>query len=168
MYNIQNMNWYNVRELEKRLLDGQVDDIEELHYLVMNVLIFSIAPYLYVISPEQYYENAVMFVIELIAVVVITLVGIKMTFEINKLNGGQDYLKRFLALYFVNSIRILVFIFAATIPMGLILYLFNESYADQAPMTDTMHFALGLTVMLIFYWMLIRSFNRISKIKQNQ
>lgn len=124
------MNWFNLRDLENRLIESEVSDKEGFYYLLANLILFGLASYGTV---ESYNHGAFLFV-EIAVMVFITIVGLNYTFKANKSGDGQDYFKRFLSLYFVIGIRLAVFILLLAIPAGFLGYfLFSGEYLTKPP-----------------------------------
>jgi hypothetical protein len=121
--------------------------------------LFSLASY----APENEYHIQAFFYAELMLVLLFTVAGLNVTYSINRNGDGADFLKRFLSLYFVIGIRIIVFIFVALL-LSIVLKILIYGNEPLSPLAeDAVSFSLIILVNLVFYYWLIRSFNRIAR-----
>lgn len=156
------MIWFNTKELEKQLIDGALSDKDSYYYLFTTFILFSLLPYL---PDDDFIEASYWFRVSLVIVDVgITAITIKETYKINQQGDSQDYLKRFLGLSFVNSIRLAVYL----APVFVVLELLDE-YLNDNTLYGYWHGAriLFLTIAssVIFYFMLTNSFKRVNLVK---
>lgn len=156
------MIWFNTKKLEKQLIDRALSDKDSYYYLFTSFILFSLLPYL---PDEDFIEASYWFRVSLVIVDVgITAITIKETYKINQQGDRQDYLKRFLSLSFVNSIRLAVYL----APVFVVLELLDDYLND-----NTLHSywprarILFLTIVssVIFYFMLTNSFKRVNLVK---
>lgn len=153
------MIWFEIKELEQGLKNGDLSDKAILNYLLANLIMYSIVPY---ISSNDY-TTKWLIAIEIVVAVAITVIGTKRTFDINCAGDNKDYFKRFLSLSFVTGIRLVVFAFIAAIPVGIILYLVNKSIGENENVKDLFNLTLMAVVGIFYYLMLTNSFKRVSQ-----
>jgi hypothetical protein len=156
------MIWFNTKELEKQLIDGALSDKDSYYYLFTTFILFSLLPYL---PDEDFIEASYWFRVSLVIVDVgITAITIKETNKINQQGDSQDYLKRFLSLSFVNSIRLAVYL----APVFVVLELLDD-YLNDNTLYSYWHGAcillLTIASSVIFYFMLTNSFKRVNLVK---
>ena len=156
------MIWFNTKELEKQLINGALSDKDSYYYLFTTFILFSLLPYL---PDEDFIEASYWFRVSLVIVDVgITAITIKETYKINQQGDSQDYLKRFLSLSFVNSIRLAVYL----APVFVVLELLDD-YLNDNTLYSYWHGArillLTIASSVIFYFMLTNSFKRVNLVK---
>jgi hypothetical protein len=156
------MIWFNTKELEKQLIDGALSDRDSYYYLFTTFILFSLLPYL---PDEDFIEASYWFRVSLVIVDVgITAITIKETYKINQQGDSQDYLKRFLSLSFVNSIRLAVYL----APVFVVLELLDEYLNDNTLYgywQGARILFLTIASSVIFYFMLTNSFKRVNLVK---
>ncbi len=153
------MTWFDIRKLEKDLIEGNISEKEAFNYLLITMLILTIAPYL----SDNDKTNTVIIMIELIFGIIITIMQLKNTFDINTNGNNKEYFKRYISLSFVSLIRLFVFGVIAILPiliaiqilstMGLITY---ESIEEIFELLITVSFGIA------YYFMLTNSFKRVN------
>ena len=153
------MIWFEIKELEQGLKNGDLSDKAILNYLLANLIMYSIVPY---ISSNDY-TTKWLIAIEIVVAVAITVIGTKRTFDINCAGDNKDYFKRFLSLSFVTGIRLVVFAFIAAIPVGIILYLVDKSIGENENVKDLFNLTMMAVVGIFYYFMLTNSFKRVSQ-----
>ncbi len=153
------MIWFDIKELEQGLKNGDLSDKAIFNYLLANLIMFSIVPY---ISSNDY-TTKWLTAIEIVVVIAITIIGTKRTFDINSAGDNKDYFKRFLSLSFVTGIRLVVFVFIAAIPVGIIVYLVDKSIGENENVKDLFNLTLMAVVGIFYYFMLTNSFKRVSQ-----
>ena len=160
------MIWLNLEELERRLAKREVSERTGFQYLLTIMIFFSVAKLVPDDSPfTDFYWDLSEFLIGL----VVMIFGISSTFKINSKGGGKDYLKRFLSLSFVVSLRLAIFLMLVyllykivmfVIPLGM--YLPIDSFISE----NISQLLLSTGVSLLYYFLLIQSFKRVH-VKQN-
>ena len=153
------MIWFDIKELEQGLKNGDLSDKAIFNYLLANLIMFSIVPY---ISSNDY-TTKWLIAIEIVVAIAITVIGTKRTFDINSAGDNKDYFKRFLSLSFVTGIRLVVFVFIAAIPVGIIVYLVDKSIGENENAKDLFNLTLMAVVGIFYYYMLTNSFKRVSQ-----
>ncbi|HEX6981737.1 MAG TPA: hypothetical protein VF181_03155 [Balneolaceae bacterium] len=152
------MNWFNLRDLENRLSDNNVSDKEGFYYLMASFILFSLISYG---SSSDYYNNDTFLFAEVALVLLITVVGLNLTFKVNQKGDGKDYLKRFLSLYFVIGIRLFVFIMLLAIPVAIFAVVFLEETSGRL-IEDYLYISLSTIVGVIFYYLMVSSFKKVA------
>jgi len=135
------MIWFKVKKLEKGLADGNISDKEGFNYLLINLIMCSIVPYLSIND----HKNKWLLILEVTTMVIMTVFGVKKTFDINENGDSKDFFKRFLSLSFVNGIRLVVFVAIAAIPLGIITYIFENTIGNNKNVKDI----CSLTLIII-------------------
>jgi hypothetical protein len=153
------MIWFDIKELERGLKNGDLSDKDIFNYLLANLIMYSIVPYL----STNDYTTKWLLAIEIVVTIVITLIGTKRTFDINTAGDSKDYFKRFLSLSFVTGIRLLVFVCIAAIPLGVIVYFVDKNISTNENLKDLFDIALTTVAGLLYYFMLTNSFKRVSQ-----
>jgi hypothetical protein len=153
------MIWFDIKELERGLKSGDVSDKEIFNYLIATLIMFSIVPYI----PSNDYKTTWLIAVEIVIVIAITIIGTKMTFDINSRGDNKDYFKRFLSLSFVTGIRLVVFVFLAAIPVGIIVYLVDKNIGANENIKDLFNLTLMTGIGVFYYFMLTNSFKRVSQ-----
>jgi hypothetical protein len=153
------MIWFDIGELELRLKNGDLSDKDSFYYLLANLILFAIAPYI----DSQDDTSKWVIALEIVIAIAMTVIGTKMTFDINSAGDNNDYLKRFLSLSFVTSIRLLVFVCIAAIPVGTVIYFLGESIGASKNIANLFDIAFTVIAGLVYYVMLTRSFKRVSQ-----
>jgi hypothetical protein len=152
------MIWFNIKELELKLKGGEMSDKDFFQYLLANMILYSVVPYLSDSSSTKW-----ILAIEIVFALAITVIGTKMTFDINSRGDNKDYFKRFFALSLVVAIRLIVFTFIALVPVVVIARIAN-SFGTVEGLDDFYNLALTIIFSLAYYYMLTRSFERVSKV----
>jgi hypothetical protein len=147
------MNWFNLKDLEKRLAENNVSDKEGFYFLLANWIVFG--SFSFAAVTEQYGNPGVM--VMLLAIPVISLV---IGFKANQKGDGKDFLKRFISLHFVIGIRIIVFIILLALPVGLL-----GSFISNVMIRQFLFGGFIATAGIIYYWYLARSIKNISSTK---
>ena len=153
------MIWFDIKELERGLKNGDLSDKDIFNYLLANLIMFSIVPYTY----SNDFTTKWLIAIEIIIVIAITVIGTKRTFDINCAADNIDYFKRLLSLSFVTGIRLVVFVFIAAIPVGIIVYFVDKNIGANENVKDLFNILLMAVVGVFYYFMLTNSFKRVSQ-----
>jgi hypothetical protein len=153
------MIWFDIKELERKLKIGDVSESAFFNYLLANLIILSIFPYL---STNDYTVKWVI-VVEIIIGIIVTVVGAKMTFDINSAGDKKDYLGRFLSLSFVIGLRLFAFIVIIGIPIALIFGLLNRNFDIDENLKDFLELGLVAGLSIFYYFMLTNSFKKVSQ-----
>jgi hypothetical protein len=153
------MIWFDIKELERKLKIGDVSESTFFNYLLANLILFSIFPYL---STNDYTVKWVI-VIEIIIGIIVTVVGAKMTFDINSAGDKKDYFGRFLSLSLVIGLRLFAFIVIIGIPIVLVFGLLNRNFDIDENLKDFLELGLVAGLSIFYYFILTNSFKKVSQ-----
>jgi hypothetical protein len=153
------MIWFDIKELERKLKIGDVSESTFFNYLLANLILFSIFPYL---STNDYTVKWVI-VIEIIIGIIVTVVGAKMTFDINSAGDKKDYFGRFLSLSFVIGLRLFAFAIIIGIPIVLVFGLMNRNFDIDENLKDFLKIGLVAGLSIFYYFILTNSFKKVSQ-----
>lgn len=153
------MIWFDTQKLEKALVDGNISEKEFFNYLLTSTLISAIIPSLL----ARNYESKVLTAIELTVDILIIIITLKATFSINTNGDRKDYLKRYVSLSLVIFIRLAVFLI---IPIGIIVItakiLDTMNVIAYESTKDSILFTTSVVAEIIYYFMITKSFKRVS------
>ncbi len=156
------MIWFDIKQLEKGFINGNLTDKEGFNYLLANMVLFSLTPYLVGDRSENNWLLSIQFVVDIF----ITIMSVITTYRINTTGNDKDYLKRFLGLSFVITIRLFVYILIVLLPAGLIMHYVNKSGATDKNTNDIFWFFVQIFIIIIYYFLLTNSFRRVNERKQ--
>lgn len=157
------MIWFNLKELERRLRNGELSDKYIFNYLLASVLLESVVSY---VNNDEYTTKWILG-IEIIILLLITGLSMKKTFDINAASDNKDYFIRYLSLSFVIGIRLFVFIFIAVLPTGFIVNLVDKDIRDNEIVKDLFDLVVAASICIFYYFMLINSFRRVSQVSDS-
>jgi hypothetical protein len=157
------MIWFDLKELELKLRNGDLSNKDIFNYLLAGLLMESIFSYM----KRDDYTSKWLVAIEIIIVIITTVVGMKRTFDINSTSDNKDYFKRYLSLSFVIGIRLVVFVFIAAIPIGIISYFVDKNIGVNQNMKDIFNLVIIAATGIFYYFMLINSFKRVSRLNDS-
>jgi hypothetical protein len=154
------MIWFDVKQLEKNLKADIVSEKETFRYLFVLMLISTISSY--VNNPEPPSSQLTSW-IELILEVILTVLTLKITYDINTKGDNRDYVKRFMALTMVIMIRLIVFaVPVALVGLTLIKILENTKLVTVSSLDNLFDLAITFCLGVAYYFMLTQSFKRIN------
>lgn len=153
------MIWFDIKKLEKDLVEGNISEKEVFNYLLTSTLISAIIPYL----SDNNNDNKVLTGIELVIGILILIITLKTTFNINANGDSKDYLKRYISLSLVVFIRLVVFLL---IPISIVVItsriLETRNVLTYKGIENSIMFGLSIAAGIIYYFMLTKSFKRVS------
>lgn len=153
------MIWFDVKQLEKNLKADIVSEKETFMYLFVLLLISTISEY--VNDPET--PSQLTTWIELTLDVVLTVLTLKITYDINTKGDNRDYVKRFIALTMVIMIRLIVFaVPVALVGLTIIKILENTKLVTVSSLDNLFDLAITFCLGVAYYFMLTQSFKRIN------
>ena len=155
------MIWIDVRQLEQKILNNDLSDKEGVSYLLANMIMFSLIPYL----SAEHYQNTWLTITEAFIDVVITVLLVKATFDIHGSGDTKGYFKIFLALSFVNAMRLILYAVIVSIPLALVMVLIVKSAPIDKTIEEILQLMANLTAGVIYYFMLTNSFKRLNEKK---
>ena len=156
-----NLIWFDIIELERRLKNSEISDKDVFIYLLIYVIIFVLYSRFGDNNSWLFLNNSLFITIYMIMTIAIMIIGVKMTFNINSAGDNKDYFKRFLSLSFVTALRLNVFLL---IPAVSILIFFN--FLDYGPgfgknAMGISIIALNVIADILYFLMLTNSFKRV-------
>lgn len=155
------MIWFKLKKLERKLSAGEVSEKTGMKYLLTWIIFFAVLFYLPGSSGP--YSNEWWELSSFVLNLGIFIIAIDRIFRINRRNGKEDFLKKFISLTFVTGLRLLLVysflwllykIFMYNISDDLFLFISGLWIEDVA---DLIH---SLILTMIFSLLLIRSFKR--------
>lgn len=152
------MIWFDIKELERGLINGEVSDKEGYNYLLGSMIAMTVFSYL----GSGDYANKWLSVIEAVISLFITVIMLKVTFDINNNGDNKDYFKRFISLSFVSGIRLIAFALVAAIPIGIIMYFVKGALGDDQNTKDIFNVFLVTIFGIAYYFILTNSFRRVN------
>ncbi len=154
------MIWFNIKNLEEKLIEGSVTEKEAFNYLLVTMLIFTISPYLH----HSDNTNQLISWIEIVFGIIFTAILLKTTFQINGSGDNKEYLTRYIALSLVISIRLFVFILIPLIVFGIMTGILKSNgiliYDNNK---ELIFLTMGIVVSIIYFFLLTRSFKKVCK-----
>ncbi|GAA0878817.1 hypothetical protein GCM10009119_17850 [Algoriphagus jejuensis] len=153
------MIWFDIKELERGLRNGDVSDRMVFNYLLTSLILTSLAMYV----TTQDYELAWLVAVEVVVMLAITVVGTKRTFEINAAGDGKDYFRRYFSLSMVTGIRLVVFCIPAGLALGIVGFFLLKILPPIPYSKDLFNIILVPVIGVWYYLMLSNSFKRVSQ-----
>lgn len=153
------MIWFDIKELERSLKANTVSDKVIFYYLLVTLLFFTVAPYFSNVEHESKWVLAG----EIVLSLAITVIGTKMTFDINSSGDNKDYFRRYLSLSFVTAVRLFVLTIIIAIPVAIAMAFLDGIIEANQIFKHVLDLGLLITVGLFYYYMLINSFKRVSR-----
>ena len=163
------MIWFKIKELEKLLIAGKVNDLLTYKYLLSHLLLLALL---------NNYPGADVDVdpfwapwIRLIIVLLAISWGIGKTFEINRAGDNRDYFKRLISLSLVSSLRTIVvfFIYAAIMSTAILVAdRLGFNVMKDSFWKEVFELASYLFLLLVYYYILINSFKRINATREHE
>ena len=152
------MIWFNIKNLESKISTNELSDKDGLNYLLANAIVTVIS---LGVSGDNDHDRWIK-LIGMIILVIITIWGIKAAYNANNDHDGKDFLKRFMAISWVISMRVLAVVFLLTFISGLIMGIFRVvngvDYYSVTTSKDLIFFGLTTFLTLIAYLLVINSF----------
>jgi hypothetical protein len=154
------MTWFNIKEVERKLINDELTDKESFDYLFYTSVLFTFFTYVGV----KEHTNDWLHFLEFIITLIITIVGIKATYTINATGGQKDYLKRYTSLSFVAGIRLFTYTFLVAIPFGIIMAALNGNIEKNQTNDEIIKLVFVVIFGIVYYIQLTNSFKRVNKI----
>lgn len=153
------MTWFNIKELERKLINDELTDKESFDYLLYSSVLLTFFTYIGV----KEHTNDWLHFLELIISLVITILELKTTYTINTKGDQKDYLKRYISLSFVAGIRLFVYAFLVAIPFGILMVVINEPVEKDQNYDEIIKLILISIFGIVYYIQLTNSFKRVNK-----
>jgi hypothetical protein len=145
------MIWFKLKELEKQISINQFSDKDGFNYFFAT----TIYGFIYT-SYSSISGGSQLLWISLIATIIITTIGLPMTYKINSEIDDKDFLKRFIAITWVVRMRLLIL---TLLFMFIYLNLFNVR--DNSLGQSIFLFVFTLVINFFYYYLTIKSFKRL-------
>ena len=154
------MIWLDIRELERRLKNGELTDKIAFSYLLTHLILLSIFSH---IATD---EDPVWSVwVHLFISLGYTVWGVRRSFEINQQGDSRDYLKRFLCLSFVVGVRSLCLLFFLLLLLTVAITVagaVDASFFMSTNQKKLLELGLFSVWVGVYYHLLLSSFKRVS------
>ena len=152
--------WFNIKKLEQDLIEEKISERQGLYYLLGLFIIGSLGDF----SSPHTYDNSWLIVIEVLISIIITVVALKKTFDLNKMGTDKHYFTRLFSLSFVNFIRFLALL-AIPIMLFAVITLIFSFEKDVIKIQGIYSIGLGILFQLVYFNMLVNSFSRINRME---
>lgn len=140
------MYFWNINQLKEDIRTNKLTESKRFKYAIVTLAVFAIG-----MESRVSLENINIWDdISSISIILIQIVGIFFAYKANNGSMGTDFLGRYFAIYFVVSIRFLVFVIPVII--GVLLYYFYAfDFEEGIPSTsvDTIPFIIWTGIL---YW----------------
>ncbi len=160
------MIWFNIKKLERKLAHDDFPETLGYSYLM---IFLSLITFLYLFPGNTSSGNELLKTLTVISTLVISFWGISRIMEISNNVGNKDFFKRFLSLSFVTGARLMtglvIFSLIARGAKSLLQEVFPA--LQQGPLFgEFSRIALATVASILFFKMLINSFRRVNKMKE--
>jgi hypothetical protein len=156
------MIWYNIKKLEAELIQGPIPDRDGFSYLLSYFVLGTMVSYL---GDDGYNYEASRW-IDCSLDLVVTIVGISMTWRTNSSGDGSDYFTRFISLSFVNAVRVIVKFVLTSLLLYIMIRLFLTENFITGGREDVIQILLSTLFQLIFFDRVNKSFKNVSAIRE--
>lgn len=153
------MIWFDIQQLETGLKNRTLSEKQIFYYLLANLILFSVVPYI----ATNNNQNNWLIAFEILIIITITIIGTKKTFDINSAGDNKDYYERFLSLSFVVGIRFIVLVLVLMIPFYIIEDLVAKNISVNKDLTGLSDILFAVVGEVLYYYMLTKSFKRVSQ-----
>jgi len=147
------MIFINIKKLEAKVIQIELSIKEVVDYLIASSILAAILGFIRSLSGLK-----TGYVIIPIIAAVIYIIGIKISFQINESNDGKDFFKRFIAIYWVNMIRVTLWYLL----FGFI-YVQVFSFTKDPRLTSLAYITLNIIINLMLLRFNINSFKRLKQ-----
>jgi hypothetical protein len=154
------MIWFDIKKLEQKISNNELTEKEGFNYLLAYSIITVFA-----LSFASNKTNGWMMFSEFAISVLITIWGLRTTYEVNNEIDGKDFFKRFFAINWVIGMRILVILIPLAFLFGLFFGFFavanNINLHEPNPQLSIVSLTFKAMFTLICYLLIINSFRRL-------
>lgn len=148
------MYFFNLKKLEEDLILDNIKDDEAFKYFYA-LMILSLIPTYFAFNDHNEILSSFF---EGVLCIVISIIGIKKTFTVNKLGDGKNYFIRFFSLSFVVMFKLIPYSLIMIIPL-----IVNEAFFDKNYIFDLiMNVAFGVIFSFLYYLIIYKSIERVS------
>ena len=162
------IKYFHTKKLVVDLIENRVGEKESCQYLVANTVLYTILLYYSVVIGAKL---GFLYVIELIIVILISILGLMKTFEINGGESGQQFLVRVNSLSFPLTLKISTLSIALSWVSYFLLpkVITYDTLKTPEKAYEFLIFLWAPVFTFIFYWRLQTHFQAImSGVKANQ
>jgi hypothetical protein len=146
------MIWLDSKQLERKISENKLSEKDTFHYMLATM----IYGFLYtLLIPIKNYDDYVL--INFCTSILITLIGLSQTFKINQKKDDKDFVKRFVAITWVVTVKI----FIAYIGFGVFIVLFMDLESPSTAI-GIMSCAFSIITHVLFYILTVNSFKRLN------
>lgn len=162
------MIWFGLNKLESKLAKRELSEHNAFRYVMTYLIAFVTLMALPEITP---YSGWNWDISHYIITLFLTIGATYTCFRINEKGDNRDFLKRFISLAFVIGVWVLIGVLLVRLIYKVILFvipldLFN-TISNVIP-TDLSQWLSSLVGILIFYWLLLRSFNNVQRFAEHR
>ncbi len=152
------MTWTNLQEIEQKIVEKQYTDKEAFHYFLGTAILYTLSYFLFGEANENAYKLVV------IPTLCITIFASVYSFKTYTKNGGVDFFKDYFALSWVIGWRIftLALISIFIVIMLTSVFFHNYDFEPFRPEISPFWISFELVFHSLFYYLLYRSFKRVS------
>lgn len=155
------MIWLDIKTLEQKINENKLTEKDGLNYLLANAIVTVIGMISY-----SNYENTGKWITFLAVVlhIVICIWGLNAAFKANNQKDGRDFVKRYLAISWVVSIRLLLIVLALTVGIGLFMGIVAATTGwmpFENPYRELFSTVISLFFSLLAYYLTVKSFKRL-------
>lgn len=158
------MNFFNDRDLARRLRDGEVSSKEKFYYLLTFQVIYTIFFTAYVSDAIYSTGNSLDYIADII-IVLLTIIGTYLVYNSNRAGDDEDFIARFTCLSIPIAVHMILFsLLAGFIEAALTMTeedIMNEDYIY----TTTIYGAVGLVLVVAYFYYRINSSIKIASSK---
>lgn len=140
------MYFWNINELKKDLLKGQLSELETFKYLILDIFITTLGT-IPMIGPVSKYE-----VYNSIIIGIITLFGVYYLFKCNNGLNGKNFVQRYLSLSWVVGVRLMVFTLLPFLLVLIILAVVFSLFYPGKNYLELLGIVLNFSFMIIYFW----------------
>lgn len=160
------MIWFNIRKLEEKISNNELTDKDGFNYLLAFFISISL------IFTEIGSDNNVFWIklLDLFLPIIVTIWGLHTAYNANIKIDGKDFFKRFFAINWVITMRmlgfVLIFLLISEIINGSASLSFREGLHDKSQFLDIIGLVFTTIFEVVFYLLIINSFRKIKPKKE--
>ena len=152
------MNWTDLQEIVQKIVEKRYSDKEAFHYFLGSAILYALSCFL---LGEEYENGYKLVVIPALCIIIITSI---LSFKTYTKNGDTDFFKDYFALNWVIGFHLFslgLFFISLLFVLGPV---FFHTYDFKSFTSENSPFWIGFELGFgtIFYFLLYRSFKRVS------
>jgi hypothetical protein len=141
------MYFWKTQQLADDIKNNKISERSKMYYYLIMMVLFNMATYAFLLEGEDT-ANIRLLIGEISSIIIVTIVGILITFKTNKGQDGVDYMARMTMLGLPIGIKIIVFI---TI-FDVVLFEAVYYYSDSDTWIDLFISLQTVLVSVLLYW----------------